>query len=40
MAVSFTFSDDTKTLTDTEIDGMMNKLIQCFETAIQAEIRK
>jgi len=40
MAVSFTFSDDTKTLTDTEIDGMMNKLIQCFEKEIQAEIRK
>jgi len=38
--VSFTFSDDTKTLTDTEIDGMMNKLIQCFEKEIQAEIRK
>ena len=40
MAVSFTFSDDTKTLTDTEIDAMMNKLIQCFEKEILAEIRK
>jgi len=40
MAVSFTFSDDSKTLTDIEIDGMMNKLIQCFEKEIQAEIRK
>ncbi len=40
MAVSFAFSDDTKTLTDNEIDGMMNKLIQCFEKEIQAEIRK
>ncbi len=40
MAVSFTFSDDSKTLTDSEIDGMMNKLIQCFEKEIQAEIRK
>ncbi|MEI6264664.1 MAG: phenylalanine--tRNA ligase subunit beta [Sphingobacteriia bacterium] len=40
MAVSFTFWDDAKTLTDTEIDGMMGKLIQCFEKEIQAEIRK
>lgn len=40
MAVSFTFSDDSKTLTDKEIDGMMGKLIQCFEKEIQAEIRK
>ncbi len=40
MAVNFTFSDDAKTLTDTEIDGMMNKLIQCFEQEINAEIRK
>jgi len=40
MAISFTFSDDTKTLTDKEIDGMMNKLIQCFEKEVQAEIRK
>jgi phenylalanyl-tRNA synthetase beta chain len=40
MAVSFTFWDDAKTLTDNEIDGMMGKLIQCFEKEIQAEIRK
>lgn len=40
MAVNFSFADDTKTLTDTEIDGMMNKLIQCFEQEINAEIRK
>ena len=40
MAVSFTFWDDAKTLTDTEIDGMMGKLILCFEKEIQAEIRK
>ncbi|MDP1842155.1 MAG: phenylalanine--tRNA ligase subunit beta [Sediminibacterium sp.] len=40
MAVSFTFSDDSKTLTDAEIDGMMNKLIAGFEKEIQAEIRK
>ncbi|HJV20271.1 MAG TPA: phenylalanine--tRNA ligase subunit beta [Sediminibacterium sp.] len=40
MAISFTFSDDTKTLTDKEIDAMMGKLIQCFEKEVQAEIRK
>lgn len=40
MAVNFTFSDDSKTLTDQEIDAMMNKLIKCFEKEINAEIRK
>lgn len=40
MAVNFVFSDDTKTLTDQEIDTMMNKLIKCFEKEINAEIRK
>lgn len=40
MAVSFIFADDTKTLTDKEIDGMMQKLISGFEKEIQAEIRK
>jgi len=40
MAISFTFLDEEKTLTDKEIDGMMNKLIQSFETELSAEIRK
>jgi phenylalanyl-tRNA synthetase beta chain len=40
MAVSFTFLDEEKTLTDKEIDGMMNMLIQSFETELGAEIRK
>ncbi len=40
MAVSFTFMDDEKTLTDKEIDGMINKLIGAFETELNAEIRK
>jgi phenylalanyl-tRNA synthetase beta chain len=40
MAVSFTFLDEEKTLTDKEIDGMMNRLIQGFETELSAEIRK
>lgn len=40
MAVSFTFLDEEKTLTDKEIDVMMNSLIQSFETELKAEIRK
>ncbi len=39
MAVSFLFSDDEKTLTDKEVDGMVLKLIQGFETDLSAEIR-
>lgn len=40
MAISFTFMDEEKTLTDKEIDGMMNKLIGAFENELNAEIRK
>ena len=40
MAVNFTFLDEEKTLTDKEIEGMMNKLIGSFEKEIGAEIRK
>jgi len=40
VAVSFTFLDEEKTLTDKEIDGMINKLVQNFEKELQAEIRK
>lgn len=40
MAVSFTFLDDEKTLTDKEIDGMMNKIISSYEKELNAEIRK
>jgi len=40
MAVSFTFLDDEKTLTDKEIEGMMNKIIHAYETELNAEIRK
>jgi phenylalanyl-tRNA synthetase beta chain len=39
-AVSFTFLDSQKTLTDKEIDSVMEKLIKTFETQLQAEIRK
>ncbi len=40
LAVSFTFMDEEKTLTDKEIDTVMNRLIQSFETELSAEIRK
>ena len=40
MAISFTFLDTEKTLTDKEIDGMMNKIIGAYETELKAEIRK
>ncbi|MGE5108485.1 MAG: phenylalanine--tRNA ligase subunit beta, partial [Sphingobacteriales bacterium] len=39
-AISFTFRDDEKTLTDKEIDGMMNKIMTAFEKELNAEIRK
>ncbi|MCW3463098.1 phenylalanine--tRNA ligase subunit beta [Chitinophaga nivalis] len=39
-AVSFTFLDSQKTLTDKEIDSVMEKLVKTFETQLQAEIRK
>lgn len=39
-AISFTFSDREKTLTDNEIDSMMNKIIVSFEKELGAEIRK
>ena len=40
MALSFTFQDEEKTLTDKDIDEMMNKIIGSLEKQIQAEIRK
>jgi phenylalanyl-tRNA synthetase beta chain len=40
MAISFTFLDEEKTLTDKEIDGMMNKIIVSYEKELGAEIRK
>jgi phenylalanyl-tRNA synthetase beta chain len=40
LAVSFTFQDEEKTMTDKEIDGMVAKLIQSFEKELGAEIRK
>jgi len=40
MAINFTFLDEEKTLTDKEVEGMTNRLIQSFEKEIGAEIRK
>ena len=40
MAISFTFSDKEKTLTDNETDTMMNKIINAIEKNIAAEIRR
>ncbi len=40
IAISFTFLDEEKTLTDNEIDEMMNKVIISFEKELQAEVRK
>jgi phenylalanyl-tRNA synthetase beta chain len=40
VAVSFTFLDPEKTLTDKEIDSMMIQIMEALEKDIQAEIRK
>ncbi len=40
MAISFTFLDEEKTMTDKEIDSMMNKIIGTYEKELGAEIRK
>jgi phenylalanyl-tRNA synthetase beta chain len=39
-AVSFTFLDEEKTLTDKEIDGMMSRIMTTMEKELNAEIRK
>ncbi|MGG9970410.1 phenylalanine--tRNA ligase subunit beta [Ferruginibacter sp. SUN002] len=40
LAISFTFLDEEKTLTDKEIDAMMSKIIVSYEKELNAEIRK
>ena len=40
MAINFTFTDDEKTLTDKEIDSMMNRIMQSLQKELEAEIRK
>jgi phenylalanyl-tRNA synthetase beta chain len=40
LAVSFSFLDDEKTLTDKEVEGMMNRIMASLEKELDAEIRK
>ncbi|HUN03670.1 MAG TPA: phenylalanine--tRNA ligase subunit beta, partial [Niabella sp.] len=40
IAVNFVFLDEEKTLTDTEIEGWMKKIMQTLEKDLQVEIRK
>jgi phenylalanyl-tRNA synthetase beta chain len=40
LAISFTFSDNEKTLTDDETEKMMSKIIQVIQKDHSAEIRK
>jgi phenylalanyl-tRNA synthetase beta chain len=40
LAVSFTFLDEEKTLTDKEVDEVMDRLILSFERELSAEIRR
>ena len=39
-AVSFVLQDETKTLNDKQIDGVMQKLLQAFERNLKAELRQ
>jgi phenylalanyl-tRNA synthetase beta chain len=40
MAIRFTFIDKGKTLTDNEIDQMMNAIMMALEKELHAEIRR
>ncbi len=40
LAISLTFLDEEKTLTDKEIDSMINKVMRTLENDLKAEIRK
>jgi phenylalanyl-tRNA synthetase beta chain len=40
LAISITFLDEEKTLTDKEIDGMMSKIMRILEQELRADIRK
>ena len=40
MAINFTFLDEEKTMTDKDIDGNMNRIIQALEKETGAEVRK
>jgi len=40
LAISLRFLDNEKTLTDTEVDGMVGKIMLSLEKELNAEIRK
>ena len=40
LAINLTFLDEEKTLTDKEIDSMMNRIMLTLEKELKAEIRK
>ena len=40
LAINFTFQDESKTMTDPDIEAMMQKIIRVYETELGAEIRK
>jgi phenylalanyl-tRNA synthetase beta chain len=40
MAMSFLFRDEEKTLTDEEVEQLMQKIISIFEKELQAQIRR
>jgi phenylalanyl-tRNA synthetase beta chain len=40
MAMSFTFLDEEKTLTDTEVEGMVQQIISTFEKDLGAQVRR
>jgi phenylalanyl-tRNA synthetase beta chain len=40
LAINFTFLDEEKTLTEKEIEGMMNRIMLTLEQELKAEIRK
>ena len=40
LALSFTLRDDSKTLTDVEVEQVMQKLLKSFERETGAELRK
>ncbi len=40
MAMSFTFLDEEKTLTDSEVDGMVQMIINTFEKDLGAQVRR
>jgi phenylalanyl-tRNA synthetase beta chain len=40
MALSFHFRDEAKTLTDEEVDAMMNRIIATFDDELKATVRR